>query len=326
MPLHHPQHERMTKILRMIQEMDHPNSTDFANACEVDRRTILRDLDYLRDRMHAPIAYDKSRKGYRFTRAYQGMPALEVRESDLLWLFVGQHLLDQASDEELASQVRESFERIAALMDGSVSIAWDRYSGLITSKVSGLGAAELETFQAVSKALTKHRELRFSYRKTGRSALETRHVRPVHSAFVNNQWYLFSFDIERNDIRTFVLSRMSGVEVMDETFDPASLPEIPRLLEKGFGVQWSKTEQTDVRIRISEEIAHLIRERKWHPSQRIEAQEDGSLLLHLRVNTFRELANWICSWGPLVEVLDPPRLRNMVAEKLRDAAAVYQSD
>ena len=30
--------------------------------------------------------------------------------------------------------------------------------------------------------------------------------------------------------------------------------------------------------------------------------------------------------GPLVEVLDPPRLRNMVAEKLRDAAAVYQSD
>lgn len=317
-----PQHERMFSIIKALQKKPYQNASDFVKRFEVNRRTILRDIDYLRDRMNVPIEYDASRRGYYLT-AEADMPLLEVRMSDLLWLFVGQHLLQQAGTDELAGQVRESFHRISGILGDTVSVRWESMSELLSSKVSGLGAADLKTFQAISEGLSRQRELRFDYRKTARSAIERRNVRPLHSAFVNGQWYLFAHDLKRQAIRSFVFSRMRKVVVTKTSFTPDGLAGIPELLESGFGVKWSNQEPANVRLRVSDQIAHLISERKWHTSQKITRAKDGSLILHLKVNTFRELTNWICSWGPLMEVLEPQELRDEVAETLQKAAAVY---
>ena len=318
-----PQHERIFALLRLIQDKRFPNANTFMRELEVNRRTILRDLDYLRDRMGMPIEYNSVERGYYLTEAIEHMPVLEVRESDLLWLFVGQHLLQQAGSGELATLVRESFQRISALFSATVSVQWEQLSSVLSSKVSGLGKAELHTFQAISEGLNRRHEIRFDYRKTVRAPVERRHVRPVHSAFVNSQWYLFAYDIERKATRTFVFSRMSKVAVTTKKFDPDKLPAIPELLEHGFGVKYSSETPTSVKLWVSEEIAHLIAERKWHPSQKITHKADGSLMLNLKVNAFRELTNWICSWGPLMEVLEPQELRETVAETFRAAAGVY---
>jgi predicted DNA-binding transcriptional regulator YafY len=318
-----PQHERMFAIVRLIRDRRFPNATTFMKEFEVNRRTILRDLDYLRDRMGIPIEYDSSERGYYLTGPVENMPLLEMRESDLLWLFVGQHLLQQAANDELANQVRESFQRVSNLFGSTISVRWDQLSAVLSSKTSGLGAAELRTFRAISEGLSRHLEIRFDYRKSAKSPVERRHVRPLHSAFVNGQWYLFAHDLKRNATRSFVLSRMNKVTVTTKSFTPEGLPAIPDLLQHGFGVKWSEQNPTPVRLRVSSEIAHLIRERKWHESQKISQHKDGGLLLELQVNTFRELTNWICSWGPLMEVMEPKELRDSVAKTLREAAEVY---
>ena len=38
-----------------------PNSSDFMQEFEVSRRTVARDLDFLRDEERAPLAYDDAR-------------------------------------------------------------------------------------------------------------------------------------------------------------------------------------------------------------------------------------------------------------------------
>lgn len=101
--------------------------------------------------------------------------------------------------------------------------------------------------------------------------------------------------------------------------------DIPALLEAGFGAKWSHGPAARVRIRVSPAIAHLIREREWHPSQTIRERRDRSLILEMQVNTFRELTSWICSWGPDMEVLEPINLRERVAQTLKAAAAVYEN-
>jgi predicted DNA-binding transcriptional regulator YafY len=321
-----PQHERIFALVRLIQSRRYPNATTFEKELEVNRRTILRDLDYLKDRMHLPIEYDAKERGYYFSEPVENMPLLEMRESDLLWLFVGQHLLQQAANEELANQVRESFRRISDLFGSTISVRWDQLSTVLSSKTSGLGAAELRTFRAISEGLSSRREIRFDYRKSAKCPVERRHVRPVHSAFVNGQWYLFAHDIDRKATRTFVFSRMAKVTVTTKTFESDGLPGIQELLQNGFGVKWSSNKPVNVKLRVSSEIAHLICERKWHESQKITPDDSGGLLLELKVNTFKELTNWICSWGPLIEVLAPKELRTKVAETLREAATVYSTD
>lgn len=318
-----PQHERIFALVRLIQDRRFPNASTFMKELEVDRRTILRDLDYLRDRMGIPIQYDAKKRGYFLSGPVENMPMLEMRESDLLWLFVGQHLLQQAASDELANQVRESFQRISNLLGSKISVRWDQLSAVLSSKVSGLGAAELRTFRAISEGLSGSREIRFDYRKSASTPVEKRLACPVHTAFVNGQWYLFAQDVEKKAVRTFVFSRMSKVTVTNKVFDPEGIPAIPQLLDHGFGVKYSQAKPVEVKLRVWPEIAHLIRERRWHPSQKIKESDDGGLILHLKVNAFLELSNWICSWGPLMEVLTPLDLRARVGKLHRDAVGIY---
>lgn len=173
-----PQHERIHVILRMIHDRSLPNATDFMEELEVTRRTIMRDLDYLRDRMKMPIDYDKKERGYYFSGKVEGVPLLEMRASDLLWFFVGQHFLRQAGDDELANLIRESFQRISGLFGSKVSVSWSQLEGLLSAKTSGIGEAELRTFRAVSDALARSRVIRFGYRKNDSSEIEQRQACP----------------------------------------------------------------------------------------------------------------------------------------------------
>ncbi len=62
-----PQHYRIRRMVQMVRESAETgylaNSSDFMNEFEVSRRTVARDLDYLRDEENAPLAYDEARHG-----------------------------------------------------------------------------------------------------------------------------------------------------------------------------------------------------------------------------------------------------------------------
>jgi predicted DNA-binding transcriptional regulator YafY len=63
-----PQHYRIRRMVQMVRESAETgylaNSSDFMNEFEVSRRTVARDLDYLRDEENAPLSYDEARHGY----------------------------------------------------------------------------------------------------------------------------------------------------------------------------------------------------------------------------------------------------------------------
>jgi predicted DNA-binding transcriptional regulator YafY len=55
-------------MVQMVRESNETgymaNSRDFMKEFEVSRRTVARDLDFLRDEENAPLAYDEARHGY----------------------------------------------------------------------------------------------------------------------------------------------------------------------------------------------------------------------------------------------------------------------
>jgi hypothetical protein len=66
-----PQYYRIRRMVQMVREGAEtgylPNSSDFIKESEVSRRTVARDLDFLRDEERAPLAYDDARHGFRLT-------------------------------------------------------------------------------------------------------------------------------------------------------------------------------------------------------------------------------------------------------------------
>jgi proteasome accessory factor B len=62
-----PQYYRLKRVVEMLREGGArgkwPNSSDFMRELEVSRRTVARDLDFLRDEENAPVAYDATHHG-----------------------------------------------------------------------------------------------------------------------------------------------------------------------------------------------------------------------------------------------------------------------
>lgn len=78
-----------------------------------------------------------------------------------------------------------------------------------------LGASIAEGVRACcARAVAGGSELRFGYKKSGSTKVETRHVRPQRLTQSDGAWYLEAFDLDRGQGRIFRLDRMSDVEAM----------------------------------------------------------------------------------------------------------------
>lgn len=323
--LNRPQHERLYRMVKMLVDGGFPNCTDFCAEFEVNRRTILRDLDYLRDRMRIPLEFDRTRNGYYLTQPIEDFPLIEIQESDLLMLFVAQRVAAQCGDAALAGRLKESFERLSSVLGDTILTSWSQLDSLLTFRTSGVAPAEIKAFETLQKCARDLKAASFLYKGHKDSRAKRRTVHPYQLGLINNQWYLFAWDPSRKAMRTFALARMQKIKSTDDQFTRNSSISIPDLLSEGMGVVYMPNESIEIRIRFAPNLATVIAERKWHASQKIAPAMDGSLELCLRVPDTNELRNWILSWGPSAEVLVPQSLRETIARIARETASLYAS-
>jgi proteasome accessory factor B len=77
-----PQYYRIRRLVQMVRESAEtgylPNSSDFMKEFEVSRRTVARDLDFLRDEERAPLEYDDARHGFRLSDETYTLPPVRI--------------------------------------------------------------------------------------------------------------------------------------------------------------------------------------------------------------------------------------------------------
>jgi proteasome accessory factor B len=81
-----------------------------------------------------------------------------------------------------------------------------------------------------------------------------------------------------------------------------------------------------IQVRFAAEVAHLIGERVWHPSQRREILPDGAVLLSLEAGGRTEILAWLYGFLPHVEVLAPQELRTAFVAGLRAGLARHAAE
>lgn len=119
------------------------------------------------------------------------------------------------------------------------------------------------------------------------------------------------------------LDRIEDVGFVGESFTMPRAFDAQAFLGEAFGL-WREGAIEEVEIAVEATPARWLRERTIHASQQVEAHADGRLRVRLRVDGLHEVAEWVLSLGEYAEVLHPPALREMVASRLRAAAARYE--
>jgi len=95
---HRPAIYRLIVIDREIRSGRHPNATELAALLEVSLRTVQRDLEFLRDNLHAPLEWGVLENGYHYSEPAFSLPAQRIREGELLVLLVAEQALAEYHD------------------------------------------------------------------------------------------------------------------------------------------------------------------------------------------------------------------------------------
>ena len=128
---------------------------------------------------------------------------------------------------------------------------------------------------------------------------------------MENQWYLFGFDLARQQLRTFALPRMRAVKNTKMRFRRPADFSIAKHLGDSFGVFKGKARHR-VRIRFDAFASQLVAERQWHPSQKINRLPGGESELTMTLGSLEEIERWVLSWGGHARVQEPVELKRMI--------------
>jgi predicted DNA-binding transcriptional regulator YafY len=317
-----PPLERMMRLHAALKARRFPNCQKIAAELEVSAKTIQRDIDFMRYRLGLPIDYHPQEFGFFYTEPVTGFPNIEVSEGEITALLVAQKALAQYEGTPFERPLHSAFRKLTDGLKDRVSFSWHALEDAISFRSAGASVADLEMFEVVSKGVLRCVELEFEYRKLKSAGYESRRVRPYHLGCLENQWYLFAEDLERRQLRTFALPRMRKVKLTTKGFRRPADFSIAQILSGSFGV-YSSGKKQRIRIQFDPFAARLVAERKWHESQRVREQTNGSILLELELGSLQEIERWILSWGKHARVLAPNELATRIREEAEAIAKLY---
>jgi predicted DNA-binding transcriptional regulator YafY len=298
---------------------------DFLEELGVSIATFKRDLEYLRERLHAPIVWDRPRRGYRFAKAdphapRHELPGLWFNSSEIHALLAMHQLLENLQPGLLKTHVEPLKLRIKALLESQRDSAQEvmariRLLPLATRKVRH------DYFGVIAKALLQRRRLLIRHYHRARDAETEREISPQRLAWYRDNWYLDAWDHGKNALRTFSVDSIRQVTPLDKKARNIPDKALDAELGSGYGIFAGRKTRTAV-LRFTPERARWVAIEQWHPKQKGRF-EGGHYILEIPYTDERELIMDILKYGPEVEVLEPEALRNKVLEQLHKAWSQY---
>lgn len=104
--------ERITAIDRLLRGNGCPSSGDLARELGVSERTVYRDIVFLRDRLGAPVHYDRRRRGYRYHSPHRFFPGVSLTPQEVLALLLAARVARPLLGALFAERVRQAVEKI----------------------------------------------------------------------------------------------------------------------------------------------------------------------------------------------------------------------
>ncbi len=162
---------------------------------------------------------------------------------------------------------------------------------------------------AIIEALRGPFRLRLQY---GEPDTPERIIEP-HGLLLGHRSYLVARQPSRGEtILNFRTDRINAAEALDESFAMAEGFSLEDYAAQSFGVFQDPAQYGEVVWRFAPEAAARAAEFRFHPSQVLETEDDGSLIVRFHAAGWLEMTWHLYQWGDKVEVLAPEELRSMV--------------
>jgi len=314
------QTERIFHIDRSIREHRGVTVAEIVKKFEVSERQAKRDIEYMRDRLGAPIVWATHCRRYEYTVAWDSLRFADEK-SFLAFAFLQAMLTEYHYIPVISND-------ILALLKEKIA---GRYAGIaekVSYELPDMESIDGDIAYALCQALLHSCELKIAY--TDSKGIESaRVIVPLRLVNYAGKWYCIALDSKSGEMRTFAISRIHCAK----TAQPCSrtiLPsddEIERYLSSSYGI-FKGDPIGRATLRFYGGAARAVREQVWHRDQTImpvpEFSPNGdsasialeAIDLTLPVHDWTELLGRALRCGSSCEVVAPEEFRAQWREEI----------
>ncbi len=324
--------ERFYKIELLLRSRGCVSFAALQDELGVSPATLKRDLQYLRDRMSAPIVYDSLDNGYRFAAGADTptpgqrheLPGLWFSENEIHALLTMHQLLAGLDDDGvLARHLQPLMERLQGMLGTDETAARE-----LMRRVKVIGTARRRVpsrhFELLGGALLQRRRVWLRYFKRSDRSTSERDVSPQRLVNYRNTWYLDAWCHASTGLRRFALDAIQEARLDGARARRVPLRELEAALDAGYGIYGGG----DAKVRwatlvFQPDAAQWVANEEWHAGQKSRWLADGRFELQVPYSEPTELAMDILRHGDSVSVTGDKPLVALIAQRLRSAAALY---
>ncbi|HNP84355.1 MAG: WYL domain-containing protein [Nitrospira sp.] len=322
-PKAYSQADRFARMLRVLSTRA-VSVRDLAQELGISVRQVYRDLDGMQEAGHPLEQSDgDGEKTWHLPLGYKGLPQIAVTPYELMALHGAKSHIGYLKGTPLVENLEALIGKVESALPHKVTNHLARINDVFLPRQAPVRdySRHGEVLAKLEKALLLQRTVTLHHIRPGYEEPAEHSVDPYRLLFHQFGLYVLGFSHRAQAVRLFAVERIVALDVADQSFDIPSDLKLDMNYERVFGLIEEPAQL--VRIRFTAEVSYLIRERRWHPSQQNEAQQDGSIIVTMTIGGMEELAAWVLSWGQQAKVLEPQVLVETVKWQLSCALSRY---
>jgi predicted DNA-binding transcriptional regulator YafY len=310
--------DRLLSIIIELQRKKWQRAEDLAATLEVSVRTIYRDIQAISE-AGVPVI-GSTGVGYSLMEGYF-LPPVNFTVEEAVAILIGTDFVERSLDTEYSVTADASRRKVEAVLPETIRA----YAGkirksfrMIESEGSVNNEHEKSSIQLIRKAIAEERKISFNYYKHSldlpQNEASDRVASPYGLLFFQGAWMLVAYCDLREQIRHFLLSRMTNVVTLESKFQYPLTFNI-------YDYEESDDRNLEVRVLIRGGLEMAAQEQVAFFIDRMEETSEG-LLFTFRIRRPEDIIGWVLSKGSRANVLEPASLQRMVRD---EAEKIFRS-
>jgi proteasome accessory factor B len=255
-----------------------------------------------------------------------GRPELNFAFDEALALFLGRRFLDPLAGTYLWQAAQQAFKKIRACLGRSALAYLEKMAANLHHTSIGTSdySAKAEVVDELMRAMEDRRQTIITYQSLRATEPVEYAINPFGIVYHRGSLYVVAFSHDQNEVRHFKVDRIDEIEVGKLPFQMPGDFNLQEHLRGSFGIFRGACDVA-VKVRFLPPVARYVLEGRWHTSQKLTHQRDGSVLAEFRLSTTEEIKRWLLSFGRNAEVLEPKQLRTAIGAEAEQLTAIYET-
>ena len=305
--------DRLVSIIMILLDKKRIGAQELADMFEVSPRTIYRDIDAINMAGIPVRSLSGVGGGFEIMQNYK-IDKKVFSVTDLSAILMG---LSSLSNMIRGDELINALAKVKSFIPAEKAKDIELKANQICIDLSPwMGNRNIQPYLEIIKtALQENRLLSFEY-TSHHGDWTARTVEPYQLVLKSNHWYFQGYCHIRNDYRLFKLSRMTNLQIQEETF-------VPRDYQKPIldFTEILDTMQTKIKLRIHKSVMDRILD--FCSYEDVSPAGEDYYIVSFPFIENEYYYDMLLSFGNKCECLEPLHVRAEIKHKIHDIAAIY---